>query len=43
MIDDALGEVIPGLGEYEQIVDTLDLGGIDTGAPSACGGDDGPC
>lgn len=43
MLDDALGDFIPGLGEYEQITDTLDLAGIDTGAPSLCGGDDSLC
>lgn len=43
MLDDALGDAIPGLGTYESVVDTLDGVGIDTGAPTVCGSDDGPC
>ncbi len=45
MVDDALGNVIPGLGYYENLLAGLDLLGADTGnAPSVCGGgDDGLC
>lgn len=45
MVDDALGDVIPGLGYYENLLSGLDLLGADTSsAPSVCGGgDDGLC
>ena len=44
MIDDALGDVIPGLGAYENLLGILDLLDFDTGnAPSVCGGDDELC
>jgi hypothetical protein len=43
MVDDALGDAVPGLGTYEQIVGTLETVGPDTGAPTVCGSDPGPC
>lgn len=43
MMDGVIGDAIPGLGTYEAIVDTLDTVGMDTGLPTPCGSDDGPC
>ncbi|HVU03597.1 MAG TPA: vWA domain-containing protein [Polyangiaceae bacterium] len=44
MFDDALGDAVPGLGLYEQIVGTAETsGGVDTGLPTVCGGGDSPC
>ena len=43
MLDDALGDLVPGLGTYEQVVSTADSQGLDTGLPTVCGGGMGPC
>jgi len=41
MMDDALGDAIPGLSAYENMLTTLDLYGVDTtSAPSVCGNDE---
>ncbi len=42
-IDEAIGDHIPGYGTWGTIDSTLDTIGIDSGAPSLCGGGDGPC
>ena len=39
-----IGDAVPGYGTYEDVVETLENHGVDTGAPTLCGGgDDGPC
>jgi len=42
-IDNAIGDFVPGYGTYGQVRDTLETIGMDTGAPSLCGGGGGPC
>jgi hypothetical protein len=42
-IDNAIGDYVPGYGTFGQVRDTLDSIGMDTGAPSLCGGGGGPC
>ena len=42
-IDNAIGDHIPGYGTAGQVRDTLEDIGMDTGAPSLCGGGGGPC
>jgi hypothetical protein len=41
--NDAIGDAIPGYGMWGTIDGALDTVGVDTGAPSLCGGSDGPC
>jgi hypothetical protein len=43
MIDGIIGDVVPGYGTYNDVVNTLENHGMDTGAPTLCGGGDGPC
>lgn len=40
ILDDAIGDLIPGYGLYGSIVDTLETSGADTGLPTLCGGGD---
>lgn len=42
ILNDALGDAMPGYGLYDAVGGTLDTIGVDTGAPMLCGGD-GPC
>jgi hypothetical protein len=43
MADNAIGDAIPGYGTYNDVVNTLMNHGMDTGAPTLCGGGEGPC
>lgn len=44
MVDDALGNIFPPLGAYENLLTGLDLLGADTSqAPTVCGGNDQLC
>ena len=43
MADGIIGDAIPGYGTYNDVVNTLDNHGVDTGLPTLCGGGEGPC
>jgi hypothetical protein len=43
IIDGMIGDAVPGYGTYNDLVNTLKNHGMDTGAPTLCGGGDGPC
>jgi hypothetical protein len=43
MADGIIGDVLPGYGTYNDVVNTLMNHGMDTGLPTLCGGDHGPC